>query len=156
MTQIKSKDDKIDELKQKLQEEKDNVNALMNKKPINKYSSNILETNKNNDNEDIKEEIKRKLSWSEKSYSRSNTTKSEKDKENINDKNKMEENKQDKYGKELDLMLECGGGRFGRAMTMQKTKYSFGDILSKIRKRREELVIFNKKIKSEHTKFISN
>ena len=150
------KEEELQRLKQKLQEEKGNVKALMNKNKINKYWSNIIVTNKNDDDEDIKGEDKRKLSWSEKSYSRLNTTKSERDKENINNKNKNEENKQDKYGKELDNMLESGEGRFGRAMTIQKTRYNFGDILSKIRKRREELVIFNKKIKREHSKFISN
>ena len=50
------KEEELQRLKQKLQEEKGNVKALMNKSPINKYWSNIILTNKNYDNEDIKGE----------------------------------------------------------------------------------------------------
>ena len=47
-------------------------------------------------------------------------------------------------------------GRMSRSMTIQKTKYNFRDILSKMRRRKEELVRLNEKIKKDNAKIISN
>ena len=58
--------------------------------------------------------------------------------------------------KQFELLVEKRQGRSNRAMTLQKSKYNFGSILSKLRKRKEELVKFNQKMKREAAIFISN
>ena len=46
-------------------------------------------------------------------------------------------------------MMEMGIGRNNRAMTMFTNSCNFGELLSKLRKRKEELVRLNKKIKKD-------
>jgi len=155
------KEEEIERLKLKLQEEKGTIRALMSKKPMNKHprmkSSINLKLNEDNDDdiESNNETAKRKLSWSEESNLRTKMDKKETKKEDINEISKK---KQEEYANELDLMLDHGfeRGRNGRALTLQKVKYNFGDIVSKMRKRREDLAKLNQKIKNDNAKYIKN
>ena len=157
------KEEELERLKLKLQEEKDNVRALMNKKVIikhNKIQNNFSNNNKNDefnlDEDEIKKEeeeeknkkVERKLSWNENEkvplrgrYIRvENKTNTE--------INKIQNNKND-VEKEQEYMMEMGVGRNNRAMTMFTNSCNFGELLSKLRKRKEELVRLNKKIKKD-------
>ena len=135
-----NKEEEIERLKQSLQEEKDNINALIKK---NKYISNINIINENNENEiGINEE--RKSSWNEGNYNNEDI----KDQEKFSSKKiKSLINEEDE--REHELMLEIGRARSNRAMTMQKISYNFGEVISNLRQRRERLSIFNKKIKQD-------
>ena len=151
------KEEELERLKLKLQEEKGTVRALMSQKKLLKHSrlKSSINLKKNEDNEELEETkievAKRKLSWSEESNLRH---------QNQNNEMKKETNKYniEEYDidKQFDLFVEMGNGRNSRAMTLQKTKYNFGDILSKMRKRKEELVKFNQQIRLDSAKFISN
>lgn len=155
------KEEEVERLKLKLQEEKGTIRALMKHKPVIKHSrmkSSInFKLNEDNDDniEDNNETAKRKLSWSEESNLRAKMDKNDTNKENINGVSKK---KQEEYANELDLMLDYGyeRGRNGRSLTLQKVKYNFGDIVSKMRKRREELAKLNQKIKNDNAKYIKN
>ena len=150
------KEEEIERLKIRLHEEKGNIRALMNKRAFSKHSriksSYIL--NQKDENEDVKElkkeMAKRKLSWSEESDLRAKLNAKEK---NNNDVNILNE---DENGNDLEHMIKLGDRRYKRRMTIQKIDYNFGGILSKMRRRREELALFNKKIKSANAMFISN
>ena len=151
------KEEELERLKLKLQEEKGTVRALMSQKKLLKHSrlKSSINLKKNEDNDELEETkievAKRKLSWSEESNLRH---------QNQNNEMKKETNKYniEEYDidKQFDLFVEMGNGRNSRAMTLQKTKYNFGDILSKMRKRKEELVKFNQQIRLDSAKFISN
>ena len=115
-----------------MQEEKENINALIKK---NKIENNIKEKNGNGEkNIDI-----RKLSWNEAISNNDNINEDKKNKNTINEENE----------KEWELMLESGRVRSNRAMTIQKSSYNFGEVISNLRKRRERLAILNKKIKKD-------
>ena len=132
------KEEEIERLKKQLQEEKSNVRVLMLK---NKNDNNVNKANEYN--ETLKKED-RKLSWSEDIEDDSNEKKSS---------SKMIKtliNEDDE--KEHEKLLELGRTRSNRAMTMQKSSYNFGEIISNLRQRRERIAIFHNKIKNDSTK----
>ena len=132
------KEEEIERLKKQLQEEKSNVRVLMLK---NKNDNNV---NKENEyNETLKKED-RKLSWGEDIEDDSNEkkTSSKMIKTLINEDDE----------KEHEKLLELGRTRSNRAMTMQKSSYNFGEIISNLRQRRERIAIFHNKIKNDSTK----
>ena len=145
------KAEEIERLRLRLQEEKGNVRALMNRKNVSNHfrlkSSIQFKQNEDVDNlEETKiETAKRKLSWSEESNLRIKNKVKDKKKQNIDEINILE------Y--DIDKIIELGKGRMSRSMTIRNSKYNFRDILSKMRKRKEELVIFNEKIKRDTAKF---
>ena len=53
-------------------------------------------------------------------------------------------------------MIENGFGRNSRAMTMANISCNFGELLSKLRRRKEELVKLNQKIKKDTAKLNKN
>ena len=128
------KDEEIERLKQSLQEEKENINALMKKNKM-ENDNNIKDKNENING------FERKLSWNEVSNDNDNN----KDKKVSGKKIKTLINEDDE--RERELMLESGRCRSNRAMTIQKSSYNFGEVISNLRQRRERLAIFNKKIK---------
>ena len=132
------KEEEIERLKKQLQEEKSNVRVLMLK---NKNDNNVNKTNEYN--ETLKKED-RKLSWSEDIEDDSNEkkTSSKMIKTLINEDDE----------KEHEKLLELGRTRSNRAMTMQKSSYNFGEIISNLRQRRERIAIFHNKIKNDSTK----
>ena len=150
------KEEELQRLKSKLQEEKDNVKALMKKKLISKNNKlKIPQQNEDNNtnSEDEEEHVsERKLSWNE----------NENEKVRLRGKNPRANrnnyyNNEKKINKkemetEQEIMLEKGMGRSGRAQTMVIGSYKFGEVLSKIRKKREELAKLNKKIKKDTAK----
>ena len=151
------KEEELERLKIKLQEEKGNVRALINKNRLNKHSRlrSSINLKQNEDNDELKEtkiEVSnRKLSWSQESNLRQN---------NKNDIRKKESNKNNNIedfdiDKQFDLFVVMGKGRYNRSMSLQKTKYNFADILLKMRKRKEELVKFNQKMKLDVAKYFS-
>ena len=124
------KEEEVERLRQQLQEEKNNVNVLM-------------KNNKKEENE-IKSEEQRNLSWNQMNFNNNN------DDNNIpNEKKhlskKIEIKEEDE--KEHEHLLELGRIRSNRAMTMQKNSYNFGEVIANLRQRRERLAILNKKIK---------
>ena len=132
------KEEEIERLKKQLQEEKSNVRVLMIK---NKNDNNVNKANEYN--ETLKKDD-RKLSWSEDIEDDSNEKKSS---------SKMIKtliNEDDE--KEHEKLLELGRTRSNRAMTMQKSSYNFGEIISNLRQRRERIAIFHNKIKNDSTK----
>ena len=132
------KEEEIERLKKQLQEEKSNVRVLMLK---NKNDNNVNKANEYN--ETLKKDD-RKLSWSEDIEDDSNEKKSS---------SKMIKtliNEDDE--KEHEKLLELGRTRSNRAMTMQKSSYNFGEIISNLRQRRERIAIFHNKIKNDSTK----
>ena len=131
------KEDEIERLKKTLQEEKENINALMKK---NKIENNSKEENMDED----KKEFERKFSWNESNLNNNIIY----DEKKLNEKKKKTITNQ-KYEEELDSMLERGRGRPNRAMTILKPSYNFSEVISNLRKRRERLAILNKKIKGE-------
>ena len=149
------KEEEVERLRLRLQEEKGNVRALLSQKNVSKHFrlKSSIPFKQNEDVDDLEEtkieSAKRKLSWSEESNLRAKITAKDKNKDNNFDINNILE-----Y--DIDKNLELRKGRISRSMTIQKSKYNFRDILSKMRKRKEELVLFNKKIKSDATKFILN
>lgn len=132
------KEEELERLKLKLQEEKDNVKALMNNKLTKKHTPLITIKNEG-ETEGLKpiEEI---------SFGNQNEKvilrgkKPQKD----NIKGNQVDNEQEN---------EWFRGRIGRAMTLQKNSYNFGDLFDKLRRRKEELVKFNKYIKKDAEKF---
>lgn len=132
------KEEEIERLKKQLQEEKSNVRVLMLK---NKNDNNVNKANEYN--ETLKKED-RKLSWSEDIEDDSNEkkTSSKMIKTLINEDDE----------KEHEKLLELGRTRSNRAMTMQKSSYNFGEIISNLRQRRERIAIFHNKIKNDSTK----
>ena len=150
------KEEELQRLKLNLQEEKGTITALMNQKGFNKHArlKSSINLKKNVDNEELKETKieaeKRKLSWNEEKK----IVKGGK-KDNGNQLNRLNTDVFD-IDQQFDLIIEKGLGRNNRSMTIQKTNYDIGDIFSRMRKRREELVKFNQKIKRDHAKFISN
>ena len=131
------KEEEIERLKQALQEEKENINALMKKNS--KIENNINETNENKINE-----FERKYSWNESNNNGNDEKKSsgKKIKTTINEDDE----------RERELMLEIGKSRSNRAMTVQKSSYNFGEVILNLRQRRERLAIFNKKFIRESLK----
>jgi DNA repair exonuclease SbcCD ATPase subunit len=132
------KEEEIERLKKQLQEEKSNVRVLMLK---NKNDNNVNKANEYN--ETLKKED-RKLSCSEDIEDDLNEKKSS---------SKMIKtliNEDDE--KEHEKLLELGRTRSNRAMTMQKSSYNFGEIISNLRQRRERIAIFHNKIKNDSTK----
>ena len=132
------KEEEIERLKKQLQEEKSNVRVLMLK---NKNDNNVNKANEYNETLKIED---RKLSWSEDIEDDSNEKKSS---------SKMIKtliNEDDE--KEHEKLLELGRTRSNRAMTMQKSSYNFGEIISNLRQRRERIAIFHNKIKNDSTK----
>jgi DNA repair exonuclease SbcCD ATPase subunit len=132
------KEEEIERLKKQLQEEKSNVRVLMLK---NKNDNNVNKANEYNETFKIED---RKLSWSEDIEDDSNEKKSS---------SKMIKtliNEDDE--KEHEKLLELGRTRSNRAMTMQKSSYNFGEIISNLRQRRERIAIFHNKIKNDSTK----
>ena len=132
------KEEEIERLKKQLQEEKSNVRVLMLK---NKNDNNVNKANEYN--ETLKKDD-RKLSWSEDIEDDSNEkkTSSKMIKTLINEDDE----------KEHEKLLELGRTRSNRAMTMQKSSYNFGEIISNLRQRRERIAIFHNKIKNDSTK----
>ena len=156
------KEEEVERLKLKLQEEKGTIRALMKQNKIGTHSrlrSSInLKQLEDNSDEMIETKIevfKRKLSWSEESNLRGKIEKDEITSKNINIINNNDNinniDNIDEYDidKQFELLVEKRQGRNNRAMTLQKSKYNFGSILSKLRKRKEELVKFNQKMKRE-------
>ena len=150
------KEEELERLKKVLQEEKDNVKALMNKNFIQKHnglqSNKINDTYENNEFDDLEKDednIERTLSWNDETFdkvrSRGRFVKYDKNNE-INSDKKYTKNELEK---EQEYMMENGGGRNNRAMTMAIGSYNFGELFSKLRKRKEELVQFNKKIRRD-------
>ena len=150
------KEEELERLKKVLQEEKDNVKALMNKNFIQKHnglqSNKINDTYENNELDDLEKDednIERTLSWNDETFdkvrSRGRFVKYDKNNE-INSDKKYTKNELEK---EQEYMMENGGGRNNRAMTMAIGSYNFGELFSKLRKRKEELVQFNKRIKRD-------
>ena len=150
------KEEELERLKKVLQEEKDNVKALMNKNFIQKHnglqSNKINDTYENNEFDDLEKDednIERTLSWNDETFdkvrSRGRFVKYDKNNE-INSDKKYTKNELEK---EQEYMMENGGGRNNRAMTMAIGSYNFGELFSKLRKRKEELVQFNKRIKRD-------
>jgi len=132
------KEEEIERLKKQLQEEKSNVRVLMLK---NKNDNNV---NKANEYDETLKKEDRKLSWSEDIEDDSNEkkTSSKMIKTLINEDDE----------KEHEKLLELGRTRSNRAMTMQKSSYNFGEIISNLRQRRERIAIFHNKIKNDSTK----
>ena len=126
------KEEEIERLRQSLQEEKENINALMKK---NKKENNNISDIKENENING---FERKLSWNE-------INDNNDEKKSSGKKIKTKINEEDE--RERELMLESGRCRSNRAMTIQKSSYNFGEVISNLRQRRERLAIFNKKIK---------
>jgi len=132
------KEEELERLKLKLQEEKENVTALMNNKLNKKHTP--LVTFKNDDKIEVLKPI---------------------DELNLENKNekvilrgkkpKKDSKKETKNDEEQDNAWNRG--RIGRAMTLQKHSYNFGDLFDKLRRRKEELVQFNKEIKKDVEKF---
>ena len=132
------KEEEIERLKKELQVEKSNVRVLMLK---NKNDNNV---NKANEYDETLKKEDRKLSWSEDIEDDSNEkkTSSKMIKTLINEDDE----------KEHEKLLELGRTRSNRAMTMQKSSYNFGEIISNLRQRRERIAIFHNKIKNDSTK----
>ena len=156
------KEEEIERLKLKLQEEKGTIRALMRQKTSNhsrlRSSINLKQVDDNDEMLETKiEVVKRKLSWSEESNLRGRIERVEKSSnKNINViNNNINDIEEYDIDKQFELLVERGQGRFNRAMTLQKSKYNFGSILSKLRKRKEELVKFNEKMKREAAIFLS-
>ena len=129
------KEEELERLKLKLQEEKDNVKALMNNKLNKKHTP--LVTFKNDDKiEDLKPIDELSI-------------------ENKNEKvilrGKKPKKDSNKKGNQVDDEKDniWSRGRVGRAMTLQKNSYNFGELFEKLRKRKEELVKFNYEIKKD-------
>ena len=102
---------------------------------------NKIENNNNtNDKSENINGFERKLSWSEVNSNNDNI-----EKKSSGKKIKTIINEDDE--RELELMLESGRCRSNRAMTIQKSSYNFGEVISNLRQRRERLAILNQKIK---------
>ena len=148
------KEEELERLKKTLQEEKENVKALMGKKIINKHNriqSHVIKYEENELGMDEKEteEVKaeRKLSWTDEKNEKIRLSgNNQENLENSKDKNKNDENEMEK---ERELLFERGRQRNSRAMTMAIGSYNFGELFAKLRKRKEELVQFNMKIKRD-------
>ena len=151
------KEEELERLKLRLQEEKGTIRALMSQRSIKRIKSSLnIKEEESGELKEAKNEIaKRKLSWSEETNLRvkNGNDKEKKNKEKIYEKKDSEEYDIDK---EHEYYLEMRSGRMSRSMTIQKTKYNFRDILSKMRRRKEELVRLNEKIKKDNAKIISN
>ena len=120
------KEEEIERLRQTLQEEKDNINALMKK------------NKKENDNNiNIKNEKQIE-----------NSGKISKEKKQNQAKIEITEDDE----KERETLLELGRTRSNRAMTMQKSSYNYEDIISGLRQKKERLANLNKKIKRDSGK----
>ena len=72
-----------------------------------------------------------------------------------NNENEIKNQERNKVEKEQEYMVEFGKGRFNRAMTLQRSNIKFGEVLSNLRKRKEELVELNKKIKKDAAKILT-
>lgn len=152
------KEEEIERLKLKLQEEKSNVNALMSKKeerPRHNRMKSCINGPIKEENEDLAldEEVggglKRKLSWNDDDHM-------EKRQKTIdNDEDEIDEVHKKQMESEQERWLEFGGGRLNRARTIQKNTVNFGQVVSKLRKRKEELVLLNKKIKKDAAKILT-
>jgi predicted RNase H-like nuclease (RuvC/YqgF family) len=148
------KEEEIERLKLKLQEEKSNVTALMTKKNDRSRHSRMkscINGPIKEENEDLglDEEVggkKRKLSWNDNDHLEKNQKTIDSDEEEIDEAHKKD------LDKEQERWLEFGGGRLNRARTIQKNTVNFGQVVSKLRKRKEELVQLNKKIKKDAAK----
>ena len=148
------KEEEIERLKLKLQEEKSNVTALMSKKedrPRHNRMKSCINGPIKEENEDLSldEEVgglKRKLSWNDNDHLEKNQKTIDSDEEEIDEAHKKD------MEREQERWLEFGGGRLNRARTIQKNTVSFGQVVSKLRKRKEELVQLNKKIKKDAAK----
>ena len=100
-----------------------------------------------NDNEIEQKHEERKLSWSENENEKiriRGRRDNRKNKNNENNKNTVED-----IEKEQEYMMEKGIVRSSRASTMVYTSSNFGELLNKLRRRKEELVKFNKQLKSK-------
>ena len=148
------KEEEIERLKLKLQEEKSNVTALMTKKEDRSrhnrmkscFNGTIKEENEDLSlDEEVGGNMKRKLSWNEDRLDKSQ-------KEIDNDEEEIDEVHKKEMDNEQERWLEFGGGRLNRARTIQKKTLNFGQVVSKLRKRKEELVLLNKKIKKDAAK----
>ena len=151
------KEEEIERLKLKLQEEKSNVTALMSQK-VERPRHNRMKScingpiKEENENLNLDEEVgglKRKLSWNE------NERLEKSQKEIDNDEEEIDEAHKKEMDNEQERWLEFGGGRLNRARTIQKNTVNFGQVVSKLRKRKEELVLLNKKIKKEASKILT-
>lgn len=152
------KEEEIERLKLKLQEEKSNVNALMSKKeerPRHNRMKSCINGPIKEENEDLAldEEVggglKRKLSWNDDDHMEKRQKTIDNDEDEIDEVHKKEmESEQERW-------LEFGGGRLNRARTIQKSTVNFGQVVSKLRKRKEELVLLNKKIKKDAAKILT-
>ena len=115
------KEEELERLKKILQEEKDNVKALMNKKFT---DNNVVQLNiQNNEIENIKKEIK------------------EEDKLKDLDEDNMFENKNEK------VLLR--GRNTRKRNNRNNTSYNKNELFEKLRKRKENLIKFNQKIREE-------
>ena len=154
------KEEELERLKLKLQEEKSTIKALMKQKSSNihkriKGSLTLDEIDENDEYEEIKG-VKRKLSWNEDShYKDKNEDKNEINMENIINKNSFQIKK---INEEHEHLLEMSRGRMSRSLTIQKTKSksNFNNIISNMRKRKEELVRLNAKIKKDKANYFFN
>ena len=136
------KEEELERLKLKLQEEKDNVKALMNNKLNKKHKP--LVTFKNDDKIEVLKPID-DLGIENKN-----------EKVILRGKKPQKDSKKDnKKGNQFDDEQESAWerGRIGRAMTLQKNSYNFGELFDKLRKRKEELAKFNYEIKKDVEKF---
>ena len=152
-----TKEEEIERLKLKLQEEKSNVKALMSQNSIKEYNrnkTNITSEQKKDEqfsqDDDEFDISKRNLSWDINDLLNKKNIK----KEN-NNENEIKNQERNKIEKEQEYMVEFGKGRFNRAMTLQRSNIKFGEVLSNLRKRKEELVELNKKIKKDAAKILT-
>ena len=149
------KEEEIERLKLKLQEEKGNVTALISRNEFRQhkrlkscFNGQKIEDEelKNDDEVNI---IERKLSWNEHEHIKTNSPKK------INEKNINKKNDYNEVEKKQEYAPEFGKCRISRAMTIQKGPIKFGDVLTKLRRRKNELVKLNKKIKKEADKILT-
>ena len=150
------KEEELERLKLKLQEEKTNVKVIMSKntnKENNRIKNYVIPEQKEEDQADEDDDdfgnLKRTLSWNKDEILNKINPKNENNNEKEIKKKGMSE-----IEKEQEYMMEFGRGRNNRAMTLQKN-LNFGQFLSKLRKRKEELVELNKKIKKDAAKILT-
>jgi len=125
-----------------LQEEKDNVTALMNNKLNKKHKP--LVTFKNDDKIEVLKPIDELGIENKNEKVILRGKKPQKD-------NKKDNKKGNKFDDEQDK--DWNRVRIGRAMTLQKNSYNFGELFDKLRRRKEELAKFNYEIKKDVEKF---
>jgi len=153
------KEEEIERLQKLLKEEKDNVTALSSKKininikNRNPSKSITLPKPIENDYEELWNEenkflTKRRFSWGEKE----NSDKMDGDTSENEVNEKTKESSLNELDKEQAPPKERSRARNSRALTVLNVKLSPADVISKLRKRKEELVELNKQIKKEAEK----